>query len=255
MKKGLMIFALLIAGFAWYVLSGAGDFIRSQIEQQGSKYLGAAVSVASVDLALTEGRMDINSLNIENPSGFSNENAFSVDSITLDLGDVINEPYIVQTININAPTFLYELDAGGQGNLLVLKDNLMANLPKTNNESASKEGANPLLIVENVTVSKVRLKFNFEKLSTGDLKIDTKEYEVILPTFNAGPLGQPNGLPADQVGLAVINAMLDNVISAAKSEVKKRLAEEAKKKVKEELEKQKDKLLEKASDKLKGILS
>ncbi|MFB1035389.1 MAG: hypothetical protein QMC38_08570, partial [Sinobacterium sp.] len=96
MKKGLGIIAvlvLLIAGAAWYMLSGAGDFIRAQIEQQGSKYLGTAVSVANVDLALTEGRMTISNLDIKNPQGFSNENAFSVSDITLDLGEVINEPY------------------------------------------------------------------------------------------------------------------------------------------------------------------
>ncbi|WP_340679106.1 hypothetical protein [Paraglaciecola sp.] len=258
MKKVLMFFALLIlliAGAAWYVVSGAGDFIRTQIEQQGSKYLGASVAVASVDLTLTEGRMTISNLDIKNPQGFSNEKVFSVESISLDLGDVINEPYVVQTININAPEILYEVDANGQGNLMVLKDNLMANLPKTGKESAAKDGAYPLLIVENVTISKVRLKLNFEQLPTGDLKIDTKAYEVSLPTYNVGPIGQPNGMPADEVGLAVFNALLDNVIAAAKSEAKKRLAEEAKKKVNEELDKQKEKLLEKANDKLKDIFS
>ncbi|MFT6898602.1 MAG: hypothetical protein ACJA13_003026 [Paraglaciecola sp.] len=258
MKKGLVIFGLLIlliAGGAWYMLSGAGNFIRGQIEQQGSKYIGTAVSVVAVDLAVTEGRMTINSLNVKNPQGFSNEDAFSVDSITLDLGEVINEPYVVQTITINAPEILYEVDTSGQGNLMVLKNNLEANLPKTTTETTSKDGANPLVIVENVTVSNVRLKFNFEQLPTGDLKIDTKVYEVTLPTFNAGPIGQPNGLPADKVGVAVVNAMLDNVIAAAKSEAKKRLAQEAKKKVNEELDKQKEKLLEKANDKLKGLLN
>ena len=78
---------------------------------------------------------------------------------------------------------------------------------------------------------------------------------MTLPTFNAGPIGQPNGIPADQVGVAVVNTMLDNVIAAAKSEAKKRLADEAKKKVKEELDKQKGKLLEKANDKLKGLFN
>ena len=255
MKKGLVILlVLLLVGGAWYMLSGAGDFIRGQIEQQGSKYLGTDVSVSNVDLALTEGRMTITDLQVQNPQGFSNNKAFSVDAITLDLGEVLSQPYVVQTININAPAFLYEVDENGQGNLLELKNNLESNLPKTDNKAA-KDGANPLVIVENVTVSNVRLKFDFEKLSTGELKIDKKTYEATLPTFNAGPIGQPNGMPADKVGLAVVNAMLDNIIAAAKSEAKKRLAEEAKKKLKEELDKQKDKLLEKASNKLKGLIS
>jgi hypothetical protein len=259
MKKGLGIFALvvlLIAGVAWYMLSGAGEFIRAQIEQQGSQYLGTTVSVFKVDLALTDGRITISDLDIKNPKGFSNEDAFSVDAITLDLGEVINEPYVIQTISINAPEILYEVDASGQGNLIVIKNNLTGNLATTEDpEPATKDAANPLVIVENVTVSNVRLKLNFEQLSTGDLNIETKVYEVTLPTFNAGSIGKPNGMPADEVGMAVVNAMLDNVIAAAKSEAKKRLKEEAKKKAKEELEKQKSKLLDKASDKLKGLFN
>ena len=260
MKKGLGIFALvvlLIVGGVWYMLSGASDFIRSQIEQQGSKYLATTVSAFKVDLALTDGRMTISDLDIKNPQGFSNEDAFSVDAITLDLGEVINEPYVIQTISINAPEILYELDKDGMGNLIVLKNNLAANLPKTKNEPAptAQNVANPLVIVENITVNNVRLKLNFEKLPTGDLNIETKTYEITLPTFNAGPIGQPNGLPADQLGVAVVQVMLDNVITAAKSEAKKRLKDEAKKKVKEELKKQKDKLLEKTKDKLKGLFN
>lgn len=259
MKKGLGIFAvlaLLIVGGAWYMLSGAGDFIRAQIEQQGSQYLGSPVSVANVDLALTDGRLTISALDIKNPQGFSDENAFSVDAIILDLGELLNEPYVIQTVSINAPEILYEVDANGQGNLVWLKKTLIGNLPETKNEEpAPTDAANPLVIVENVTVSNVRLKLNFEQLSTGELNIETKSYEVTLPTFNAGPIGRPNGMPADQVGIAVFNSMLDNVIAAAKSEAKKRLADEAKKRVNEELEKHKGKLLDKASDKLKGLFN
>mgnify|MGYP000902441946 FL=1 len=162
---------------------------------------------------------------------------------------------MVQTITINAPEVLYEVDKNGKGNLLKLKNNLAANLPKTTNEPAAKETANPLIVVENVTVSNVRLKLNFEQLSTGDINIETKTYEVTLPTFNAGPIGNPNGMPADKVGAAVVDAMLSNIIAAAKSEAKKRLTEEAKKKAKEELDKQKDKLVDKAKDKLKGLFN
>lgn len=259
MKKGLVIFALailLIVGGAIYFLSGAGDFIRAQIEQQGSKFLGTKVSVANVDLALTDGRLTINDLDVENPSGFSKSDAFSFDSVTLDLGDVVKEPYVIQNVTVNAPEILYEFDDGGQGNLIALKNNLMANLPESDSAPVeeSTEGPNPLVTVENVTVSNVRLKLNFENLPTGDLKIDTKAYEITLPTFNAGPIGKPDGMPADQVGAAIVNAMLDNVISQAKAEAKKRLADEAKKLAKEKLDEQKDKVVDKAKDKLKGLL-
>lgn len=260
MKKGLgflVLLLLLAVGVAWYLLSGAGDFIRAQIEEQGSDFLGTKVSVAKVELALTDGRMSIGGLNVQNPQGFSRENAFSLGDITLDIGEVLSEPYVVQTVNVNAPEVLYEVDASGKGNLLVLKNNVESKLSKTESkaEPETSGGANPLVIVENVTVSNVRLKLNFEQLATGDLALKTKAYEVTLPTFNAGPIGKPNGMPADQVGAAVVKSMLDNVMAAAKSEAKERLAEEAKKKVNEELEKQKEKLLDKAGDKLKGLFN
>jgi hypothetical protein len=258
MKKGLIIFVVLAALIAvgiWYFLSGAGNLIREQIEQQGSKYLGTSVSVVSVELALSDGRVTINDLNVENPPGFSRETAFSVGSITLDLGDVLSEPYTVQTVSVNAPEILYEIDASGQGNLIAIKNNLTANLPKSESKPAAKKGANPLVIVENVTVSNVRLKLNFEELKTGDVQLETKAYEITLPTFNAGPIGKPNGMPADKVGVAIVNAMLDNVIAQAKVEAKKRVAEELKKKANEKIDEEKDKLLDKAKDKLKDFLN
>ena len=174
MKKGLVIFVVivvLLAGVVWKVLDGAGGFIKAQIEQQGSQYLGTSVSVASVSLALTEGQMSINDLDIKNPQGFSQEDAFSIDAISLDLGKITKEPYVIQTININAPEMLYELDKSRKGNLLVLKDNLMNQLPASQQQSSESEGANPLIIVENVVVNNVRLKLNFENMDTGDLKI------------------------------------------------------------------------------------
>ena len=258
MKKVLIfitLLILLIAGGAWYMLGEAGNLIREQIEQQGSKFLGTKVTVLSDDLAVSDGRLTINNLDVENPQGFSREDAFSVESITLDLGEILSEPYTVQTVSVNAPEILYEVDAKGQGNLMVLKNNVAANLPKTKSEPAAKDGANPLVIVENVTVSNVRLKLNFEQLSTGDVQIDKKSYEVTLPTFNAGSIGKPNGMPADQVGAAIVNAMLDNVIAQAKAEAKKLLADAAKEKLNEELDKQKDKLKDKASEKLKGFFN
>lgn len=260
MKKGLIaiiVIVAVIAGGAWYFLSNAGNLIKAQIEKQGSTFLGTSVTVFSVDLALAEGKLSINDLDVENPSGFSDNDAFSFESVSLDLGDISGEPYTVQTVSVNAPEILYELDASGKGNLLALKDNLMANLPKGETPQAeSSAGPNPLVIVEDVTVSKVRLKLDFSNLDTGEFKLPLEQtnYEIELPTFSAGSIGKPNGLPADQVGAAIVDKMLNNIINQAKAEAKKRVSEAAKAKAMEKIEEGKGKLEEKAKDKLKDLL-
>ncbi|OFC72513.1 hypothetical protein [Alteromonas confluentis] len=258
MKKVLVILLLVvvvIAGAVVYLASGANDFIRAQIESQGSKYLDTPVTVSAVDLSFTEGRMTITDIDVENPDGFSDEDAFSLEGVTLDLAGATEEPYRIQEITINAPEILYEVNAAGEGNLLALKNNLMANLPQGNEQPSESSGASPKLIVDKVTVSNAKLMLNFEQLNTGELQIDKKAYEVTLPTFNAGSIGQPDGLPADQVGAAIVQQMLDNAIKQAKAEAKKVLADKAKEKVQEKIDEEKEKLMEKGKDKLKDLFN
>ncbi|AYA66137.1 AsmA family protein [Alteromonas sp. RKMC-009] len=259
MKKVLVILLLVIvviAGGVVYLASGANDFIREQIETQGTKYLATPVTVSAVDLSFSDGRLTITDIDVENPDGFSEEDAFSLDGVTLDLAGATEEPYRIQEVTVDGPEILYEVDASGQGNLMVIKENLMANLPQGDSQPAEPSSAPaPKLIVDAVTVSNAKLKLNFENLETGDFKIDKKAYEVTLPTFSAGAIGQPDGLPADQVGAAIVNQMLDNAIKQAKAEAKKVLAEKAKEKVQEKIDEEKEKLMEKGKDKLKDLFN
>ncbi|GGF79250.1 hypothetical protein [Alteromonas lipolytica] len=256
MKKVLLILVIVIAaivGGVMYIASGANDFIRSQIEIQGTKYLATPVSVAAVDLSFSEGRLTISNIDVANPDGFSDDVALGLGAITLDLGSAAEEPYKIQEVTVDAPEILYELDSSGQGNLIVLKNNLEANLPigEAKEQPAESSGPSPKLIVDKVMVSNAKLVLNFENLNTGEFELDKKTYAVTLPTFNAGSIGQPDGLPADQVGAAIVKQMLDNAIKQAKSEAKKVVADKAK----EKLEEEKDKLLEKGKDKLKGLFN
>ena len=251
----LVVFAILMVGGIYYFLIKGDELIRTQIETQGSQFLGTSVKVAKVELAITEGRLTIDGISVANPTGFSDTSAFNLGSITLDLGTVTSEPYTVQTVSINAPEILYEMNEQGQANLLALKDKLTANLPDSESAPEANEATNnPLVIVENVTVSNIRLKLDISKLPTGDdQELGDKTYEVNLPTFSANAIGKPNGMPADQVGGAILDAMLSNVIEQAKTEAQKRIKDMAKDKAKEKLDEEKDKLKSKAKDKLKDI--
>ena len=250
----LLVIVIAIVGGVIYLAGNANDFIRTQIESQGTKFLATPVTVAAVDLSFTEGRLTISDIDVENPEGFSDEDALSLTGITLDLAGATEEPYRIQEITVDGPEILYELDSSGQGNLIVLKNNLDANLPKSDGQEqppAESSGPTPKLIVDKVTVSNARLVLNFENLNTGEFEIDKKAYEVTLPTFNAGAIGQPDGLPADQVGAAIVNQMLDNAIDQAKAEARKVVTDKAK----EKLDEEKDKLLEKGKDKLKNLFN
>lgn len=251
----LLVLIVLIIGAIWYFMSSAGDFIRQEIEKQGTAYLGTPVAVSAVDVSYSDARMDITGTTVKNPQGFADDNALSLGKVTLDLGGATSEPYVIENVTVDAPDILYEVNASAQSNLLVLKDNLQSNLPKQESEPKTTESGQPMprVIIENVTVSNARLRLNFEQMDTSQLQldIDQKAYDVTLPTFNAGSIGKPDGLPADQVGAAIMNAMLDNVIKQAKSEAKDKLKDKAR----ERIEQEKDKLMDKAEDKLKGLFN
>ena len=68
-----------------------------------------------------------------------------------------------------------------------------------------------------------------------------------------GAIGVPNGIPADQLGAAIVDSMLDNLIKEGKRKVKGIFEEQAKAKAREKLDKEKDKLKEKAKNKLKDL--
>ncbi|MFC3095955.1 hypothetical protein DRW07_06410 [Alteromonas sediminis] len=261
MKKvliAIVVFVALLIGGIVFLLGSAGDLIKQQVETQGTRYLGTSVTLASAELAITEGKLTLSDFNVANPSGFSEQSAFSFSSVAVDIGQVSEEPYTVQTISVNAPEVLYEVDAKGKGkgNLLVLKDNIQQVLPKRSAPAKPSAGPNPLVIVDDVQITKVKLKLNFEQLDTGEfnLPVDQRTYDITLPTFSAGAIGQPNGLPADQVGAAIVEKMLDNIIAQAKNEAEKRLKDAAKAKAKEKLDEKKQELEEKAKSKLKDLL-
>ncbi|WP_229702168.1 DUF748 domain-containing protein [Bowmanella pacifica] len=260
MKKILVILLVLVAAFigvVFYLVSGVDELIRSQMETQGSKALQTQVQVSKVELSFAEARMSIGGFNVQNPTGYSDDKAFSLGEVKLDLGTSTQEPYVVEEVLIDAPSVLYEVDASGKANLVVLKDNLQAMLPKGEDKPASEQstGPAPLVAVQKVTVKDAKLRINFEAMDTGELKLDKKQYELTLPTFQSSPVGVPNGLPADQVGSAIMDSMLDNLIKQAKQRVKDIFEDKAKEKAKEKIDEEKKKLEEKAKDKLKGLLS
>lgn len=129
LKKVLIVLValLIIIGIGvYYVISNIDDITKNIIEESGSKVLGTPVSVGSVSIKLKEGSASIKNLSVANPSGFSDNPAFSFGEVTavIDIGSGV-----VKRIFTSRPAIRVEFQ-GGESNFDVLQRNIDASFPQ-----------------------------------------------------------------------------------------------------------------------------
>ena len=122
---GLVVIALIAAGA--YVFYFSGDLVKQAIEAFGPDYMGADVSVRSVDLDLAGGSGAINGLEVGNPAGFDGAYAMRVGTMamTLDPAESTSELIVVKELTIDGAS-LAAVARGRQTNLQKLMDNVEA---------------------------------------------------------------------------------------------------------------------------------
>ena len=74
----IIILLLICGGALWFLANGSlNDFIKTQIEVEGSKVTSQQVNVTSVEMKLMEGAGIINGFSLTNPSKYKYKHAFS----------------------------------------------------------------------------------------------------------------------------------------------------------------------------------
>ena len=143
MKKIVLVFILLVAvigGLTYWFFENLDDFIKSYMVEYGSKMTKTDVEVDSVKTDISKGEIIINRVGIENPKGFSNNEAFEVKKVKIQVNknslnqDVIEIPLVL----INNPEIIYEYN-GKKTNFNVLKDNIQNYQKNVNNSSNEKK--------------------------------------------------------------------------------------------------------------------
>jgi hypothetical protein len=143
MKKIVLVFIFLVAvlgGLTYWFFENLDDFIKSYMVEYGSKMTKTDVEVDSVKTDISKGEIIINRIGIENPKGFSNNEAFEVKKVKIHVNkeslnqDVIEVPLVL----INNPEIIYEYN-GKKTNFNVLKDNIQNYQKNVNNSSSGKK--------------------------------------------------------------------------------------------------------------------
>ena len=143
MKKIVIVFILLVAvlgGLTYWFFENLDDFIKSYMVEYGTKMTKTDVEVDSVKTDISKGEILINRVGIENPKGFSNNEAFEVKKVKIQVNkDSLNQDVIeIPLVLINNPEIIYEYN-GKKTNFNVLKDNIQNYQKNVNNSSNEKK--------------------------------------------------------------------------------------------------------------------
>ena len=173
MKKIVLVFIFLAAvlgGLTYWFFENLDDFIKSYMVEYGSKMTKTDVEVDSVKTDISKGEILINRIGIENPKGFSNNEAFEVKKVKININkETLNQDVIeIPLVLINNPEIIYEYN-GKKTNFNVLKDNIQNYQKNVNNSSSGKK-------ISQVTENK-KTKENNDKKSSKTFFI--KELKIV----------------------------------------------------------------------------
>jgi hypothetical protein len=247
MKKLLGVIAILaIAAVIWFVTS-LDDRIKNHIEQTATKLAGVPVTIGSVDISIFNGTGEINELTVKNPKGYSQGNAFEMNSIRIDvaLGSVFKQPFVVNELVIDSPVINLELKEDYQSNLQDI-----VNTSIQQNKAGSDSGESSTSTTESAVTggeAQNRVDSNSrEELSDEDYfrmvfkqldmvgitfsaKRGNDEWTDTLPAVSMKDLGGDEGIGTRALGITIVSKLTKETVQQA---AKRKLTDVAEEKLK-----------------------
>jgi len=187
MKKALsilLVLLLVVGGGVWYFVTFRMDsMIESRIETLASTSLGTQVSVGEVKTDIKGGSLTISNVTIANPSGFRNENAFTLNGIEAAI-DYANRD--IKRVVIDRPEFVIE-EIGGETNfsriMAALENQESGSNPEAETEPAANGKEETVIVVRHFRMNESRAAFESESMDRyTDLKVDAIELSNIKGT-------------------------------------------------------------------------
>lgn len=201
-NTGLGIIIVLIAGYIFVNLY-IDQIVKSGIEDMGTEMTQTQVTVDGISISPFSGKGTISGFKVENPEGYSVENAIVIHNfhIGLDLKSLFTDQIVVRDISIKSPSVYVEQKVPGNN----LKT-LMNNVEKS---SSSEKSSGVDLVVKHFLVEDGRVTLHTEV--GGERTVKMKLSKIELHDLGAGG-GQK---AAEQVVQTVSRKLTDAALKAA----------------------------------------
>jgi uncharacterized protein involved in outer membrane biogenesis len=225
---GLVALVVVVGIVLTVAISNLDRIVKGVVESSGSEVLGTEVTLNQAEISLKGGKGSLKGLAIANPEGFSAENAFELDEVTLvlDLGTVTSDEVVVEQVVVDGARVRFE-ETGGSINLQTLLKNAQDYAgPSEPGESTEEEteSAGPNLVIKEFRFTNAEATLISEKLGQ---EVSTGIPDVIL--HDIGRKGA--GVTAAEAAKEVLVPVIRQVIEGSKDEMIEAVKENATKKV------------------------
>ncbi|MDA0786992.1 MAG: hypothetical protein O3B37_11960 [Proteobacteria bacterium] len=218
MKKiliGLGVLVVIVAVGIFVFLGNLNDIVRAAVEKVGSDMTQTNVVLNEVDIELTSGKGALRGFRVTNPSGFSDDDAFKFDevSVSIDLSSVRSDPIIIKEVIISGPEVVYEFGDDGVSNLDRLNKNVQSK--SGGGEKSSGGGDSPNIVIESLVLQNGKVAVIAPLLN--------EKLSVPLPTIRLKDIGKDGkGATPEEIASQIMDAVLkgaQNAVANAKINV------------------------------------
>lgn len=216
MKKVLILLGVLLGLAVIAVVAIAfslGSIVKRGVNEIGPRLTQTPVSLEAAELSPFSGTGTLTNLQVGNPEGWAEGNAFSLGKIHVDLdpSSLLGDgPIVIEELVIDAPSFSYEQRLSGGSNI---KD-LLENIQKTMGGPAEKPIGEEEKPPQKFIIKKLRLNDG-----TVNVGVQIANATVPLPELSYDNLGvQEGGLTGGEIASRVLRDVLSRVASVAATE-------------------------------------
>lgn len=209
----IVLVVALAAAVSLYLWLSLDGLVARVIRDEGTRVVGAPVSVGGVDLALRERSGTIRELRVASPDGFDVDEVFELGSIRLELGaqSPRERPVRLERVRVERTTVHVEVDESGRTNLDRIVEHARS-APARDPEPESGEATR---------IAIGRLQFAGGEILLTRPGVEEPE-RLELPPFEKAGVGGAQGATGGEIAKLVTQALARQVAaSSAGSEVRR----------------------------------
>jgi hypothetical protein len=214
----LSVVGVIIATVAIVIFVGISkidDLVVTAVERVGSNLTGTEVRLDEADISLGKGKGTLSGLHIGNPEGFSDREAFNLETISfkLDFQSLRETVFKIDEIRVIGAQALVEMNEEGKSNFDVIRAHMNRHDPPKQDKANSGDSGEPAREPMRMQVG----VFHSEQgvVETDATAMGSGTRSVDLPSVHLEDIGGELGFTGEELGNAILEAMGDQVLRTA----------------------------------------